>query len=302
MQFDQVIGIDLGGTAIKLGRFNCAGELLAELQVSTPQPAVPGAVTMALCEAVEQLDPDRQASVVGVGLPGPMDPAARVARICINLPGWENVPLAEWMESRLDRAVTLANDGNCAVVGEAWLGAARGFTDVVLLTLGTGVGGGVILNNQLFTGHNGAAAEPGLIVVQPDGPACNSGNQGSLEQYASIAALRRLCDREPLQLSALADAGDSEAIAIWSRYGSRLGVGVASLVYLFTPQLVLLGGGLAGAIHHFLPAVQDEVDARVQEVSREGLKILPCALGNGAGRLGAARLALQRLGGMMPSV
>lgn len=302
MQCDQVIGIDLGGTAIKLGRFNCAGELLAELQVSTPQPAVPGAVTMALCEAVEQLDPDRQASVVGVGLPGPMDPAARVARICINLPGWENVPLAEWMESRLDRAVTLANDGNCAVVGEAWLGAARGFTDVVLLTLGTGVGGGVILNNQLFTGHNGAAAEPGLIVVQPDGPACNSGNQGSLEQYASIAALRRLCDREPLQLSALADAGDSEAIAIWSRYGSRLGVGVASLVYLFTPQLVLLGGGLSGAIHHFLPAVQDEVDARVQEVSREGLKILPCALGNGAGRLGAARLALQRLGGMMPSV
>lgn len=302
MQCDQVIGIDLGGTAIKLGRFNCDGELLAELQVSTPQPAVPGAVTMALCEAVEQLDPDRQASVVGVGLPGPMDPAARVARICINLPGWENVPLAEWMESRLDRAVTLANDGNCAVVGEAWLGAARGFSDVVLLTLGTGVGGGVILNNQLFTGHNGAAAEPGLIVVQPDGPACNSGNHGSLEQYASIAALRRLCDREPLQLSALADAGDSEAIAIWSRYGSRLGVGVVSLVYLFTPQLVLLGGGLSGAIHHFLPAVQDEVDARVQEVSREGLKILPCALGNGAGRLGAARLALQRLGGMMPSM
>ena len=302
MQCDQVIGIDLGGTAIKLGRFNCSGELLAELQVSTPQPAVPGAVTMALCEAVEQLDPDHQASVVGVGLPGPMDPAARVARICINLPGWENVPLAEWMESRLDRAVTLANDGNCAVVGEAWLGAARGFTDVVLLTLGTGVGGGVILNNQLFTGHNGAAAEPGLIVVQPDGPACNSGNHGSLEQYASIAALRRLCDREPLQLSALADAGDPEAIAVWSKYGSRLGVGVASLVYLFTPQLVLLGGGLAGAIHHFLPAVQDEVHARVQEVSREGLRILPCALGNGAGRLGAARLALQRLGGMMPSV
>ena len=302
MQCDQVIGIDLGGTAIKLGRFSCAGELLAELQVSTPQPAVPGAVTMALCEAVEQLDPDRQASVVGVGLPGPMDPAARVARICINLPGWENVPLAEWMESRLDRAVTLANDGNCAVVGEAWLGAARGFTDVVLLTLGTGVGGGVILNNQLFTGHNGAAAEPGLIVVQPDGPACNSGNHGSLEQYASITALRRLCDREPQLLSALADAGDAEAVAVWSRYGSRLGVGVASLVYLFTPQLVLLGGGLAGAIHHFLPAVQDEVHTRVQKVSREGLRILPCALGNGAGRLGAARLALQRLGGMMSSV
>ena len=90
-----------------------------------------------------------------------MDAAARVARVCINLPGWEEVPLADWLESRLNRRVTLANDGNCAVVGEAWLGAARGVDDVVLLTLGTGVGGGVLLRGELFTGHNGAAAEPG---------------------------------------------------------------------------------------------------------------------------------------------
>ena len=96
------------------------------------------------------------------------------------------MPLSDWLESRLNRRVTLANDGNCAVVGEAWLGAARGVDDVVLLTLGTGVGGGVLLRGELFTGHNGAAAEPGLIGVQPDGPACNSGNRGSLEQFASI--------------------------------------------------------------------------------------------------------------------
>ena len=295
----QVIGIDLGGTAIKLARFTRSGELLAEAQLPTPQPAMPGAVTMALCEAVEQLDPHRHAGLVGIGLPGPMDTAARVARVCINLPGWEEVPLADWLEPRLERRVTLANDGNCAVVGEAWLGAAQGCGDVVLLTLGTGVGGGVLLNGSLFTGHNGAAAEPGLIGVDPEGPACNSGNRGSLEQFASIGALRRLSERDPRELGRAAEAGDPEALAVWSRYGSRLGVGITSLVYMFTPELVLLGGGLAGAAPHFLPALRREVETRVQAVSREGLRIEACALGNGAGRLGAARLALLRLGGMM---
>ena len=140
----QVIGVDLGGTAIKLARIRADGTVLAEAQCSTPQPAVPGAVTMALCDAIEQIDPEHAAEAVGIGLPGPMDAAARVARVCINLPGWEDVPLADWLESRLNRRVTLANDGNCAVVGEAWLGAARGVDDVVLLTLGTGVGGGVL--------------------------------------------------------------------------------------------------------------------------------------------------------------
>lgn len=295
----QVIGVDLGGTAIKLARFDAGGTVLAECEQATPQPATPGAVTMAISEAIEQLDPDREAGCVGVGLPGPMDAAARVARVCINLPGWEDVPLADWLESRLDRRVTLANDGNCAVVGEAWKGAAQGFDDVVLLTLGTGVGGGVLLSGQLFTGHNGAAAEPGLIGVTPDGPPCNSGNSGSLEQYASIAGLRRLCDQDPRQLSLLAEQGDPEALAVWQRYGTTLGVGVSSLVYVFTPQLVLLGGGLAGAAEYFLPAVRSEVTRRVQAVSRENLCIQACSLGNGAGRLGAACLALQRLGGMM---
>ena len=302
MDNGQVIGIDLGGTAIKLARFDHRGTLLGELEVATPQPAVPGAVTMALCDAVERLDPDGAAALVGVGLPGPMDAAARVARVCINLPGWEDVPLAEWLEVRLQRRVTLANDGNCAVVGEAWWGAAKGFSDVVLLTLGTGVGGGVLLGGQLFTGHNGAAAEPGLIGVDPDGPACNSGNRGSLEQFASIAALRRLCDREPRELSQAAADREPAALEVWERYGTRLGVGLSSLVYVFTPQLVLLGGGLAGAACHFLPAVRREVELRVQAVSREGLRIDACALGNGAGRLGAARLALLRLGGMMADV
>ncbi|EAR17491.1 ROK family protein [Synechococcus sp. W2B2] len=291
----RVLGVDIGGTALKLGLFDADGMLLADLQRPTPQPATPGSVCMELVEAIDTLDPERKAALVGIGLPGPMDAAARVARVCINLPGWEEVPLAAWLEPRLKRKVTLANDGNCALVGEAWKGAARGFQDVVLLTLGTGVGGGVMLGGTLFTGHNGAAAEPGLITLNPEGPDCNSGNQGSLEQFASISGLGRLSDEDPAVLAEAASRGDAEALTIWREYGRLLGIGITSLVYVFTPQLVLVGGGLAGASAHFLPAVRQEVAQRVQAVSREGLCIEACALGNGAGRLGAARLALQRL-------
>ncbi|MBM5788803.1 MAG: ROK family protein [Vulcanococcus sp.] len=292
----QLIGIDLGGTAIKLGRFSRSGELLAELQVPTPQPAMPGGVVMAIVEAVQRLDPDGLAPLVGVGLPGPMDAAGRVARVCINLPGWEQVPLAEWLEPQLQRRVTLANDGNCAVVGEAWTGAARGYDDVLLLTLGTGVGGGVLLGGQLFTGHGGAAAEPGLICVDPEGPPCNSGNRGSLEQFCSIGGLGRLSPLDPRELCRRADAGDAEALAVWRAYGRWLGIGLSSLVYVLTPRLVLIGGGLSAASAHFLPAAQAELEQRVQAESRAGLELRRAALGNGAGRLGAARLALDRLG------
>ena len=292
----QLIGIDLGGTAIKLGRFDRQGALLAELQVPTPQPAMPGAVAVALADAVQQLDPDRLAPLVGIGLPGPMDAAGRVARVCINLPGWQQVPLAEWLEPQLQRRVTLANDGNCALVGEAWRGAAQGFRDVLLLTLGTGVGGGVLLGGQLFTGHGGAAAEPGLIGVDPEGPPCNSGNRGSLEQYCSIAGLGRLSPLDPAELCRLADGGDPQALAVWQRYGRWLGIGLSSLVYVLTPELVLIGGGLSAASHHFLPAVLAELEQRVQAESRAGLEVRRAALGNGAGRLGAARLGLDRLG------
>jgi glucokinase len=250
---------------------------------------------MAVVEAVQQLDPDGLATCVGVGLPGPMDAAGRVARVCINLPGWEQIPLAEWLEPQLQRRVTLANDGNCAVVGEAWHGAARGYSDVLLLTLGTGVGGGVLLGGSLFTGHGGAAAEPGLICIDPEGPACNSGNRGSLEQFCSIGALARESPLSPQELCRLADQGDAEALAIWQRYGRRLGVGLSSLIYVLTPELVLIGGGLSAASEHFLPAALAEVEQRVQIESRQGLELRRCALGNGAGRLGAARLALDRL-------
>jgi glucokinase len=295
-QPDQLIGVDLGGTAIKLGRFDRDGTLLEALVVPTPRPAVPGAVTVAIVEAIAQLDPQQLAPWVGIGHPGPSDRHCRVARSAINLPGWRDVPLADWLEPLLDRRVTCANDANCALIGERWHGAARGGGDVVLLTLGTGVGGAVLLAGQLFTGHGGAAAEPGLIGLQPDGPSCNSGNRGSLESFCSMAGLARLSPLDPPELCRRAEAGDPQALAVWQAYGRLLGIGISSLLYLFTPELLLIGGGLSAATAYFLPALWQEVEARVLAVSREGLRIERCALGNGAGRLGAARLALERFG------
>ena len=291
----QLIGVDLGGTAIKLGRFDEDVTLLAEMEVATPRPSVPGAVAVAIADAIEHLDPEGLAGRVGIGLPGPTDAAGRVARLAINLEGWQDVPLADWLEPELERPVTLANDANCAMVGEAWLGAAQGCANAILLTLGTGVGGGIWLNGALYTGPGGAAGELGLIGVDPEGAACRSGNSGSLEQHCSIGALARLSPLEPLELCRRAEAGEAEALAVWERYGHWLGVGLSSLLYVLTPERVLIGGGLSGAFPHFLPAVWREIEARVLPPSREGLVIQRCTLGNGAGRLGAARLALDRL-------
>ncbi|MBE9211076.1 ROK family protein [Nostoc sp. LEGE 06077] len=295
MDQPEVIGIDIGGTAIKLGRFSQDGTCLKCLTVATPQPATPEAVLAVIVDAIAQIDPDNQTIAIGVGMPGPADAAGRIAKIAINLPGWLDVPLAEWLEIKTGKPTVIANDANCAGVGEAWLGAGRNLKNFILLTLGTGVGGAIILDGKLFIGHQGAAGELGLISFNPEGPMCNSGNQGSLEQYASIIAIRRRTGKEPDQLGALAQAGDAEALAFWQEYGRDLGIGLVSLVYVLTPQAIVIGGGVSASFEFFLPAAKVEIERRVMYTSRTGLQILPAQLGNSAGMVGAAKLAWQKI-------
>lgn len=291
---DQVIGIDLGGTAIKLGRFDWQGNCLQSLTLPTPQPATPEAVLLAIVEAIDSLDPNRQTVAIGVGTPGPADAAGRIARVAINLDGWRDIPLADWLEAKTDRPTILANDANCAGLGEFWLGAGKHFHHVILLTLGTGVGGAIILDGKLFVGHDGAAGELGLITLSPDGPECNSGNRGSLEQYASIRAIRRRTGLEPDELGVRAAAGDAAAIEFWQEYGRDLGAGIASLVYVLTPQAVIIGGGVSASAKFFFPAIEAELERRVLPSSRAGLQLLQAELGNQAGMVGAAKLAWQK--------
>jgi len=291
---NDVIGIDVGGTAIKLGRFTTDGTCLQSLALTAPQPTTPEAVLAVLVDAIAQIDPDNQSVAIGVGTPGPADAAARIAKIAINLPGWIDVPLADWLETKTGKPTVIGNDANCALLGEAWLGAGRQFQNLILLTLGTGVGGAIMLNGKLFVGHQGAAGELGLISFNPDGPICNSGNQGSLEQYASATAIRRRTLKEPIELGILAEQGDIGALTFWQEYGKCLGIGLTSLVYVLTPEAIVIGGGISGSFEFFFPAVKAEIEKRVQPLSREGLQILPAQLGKFAGMVGAAKLAWQK--------
>ncbi len=299
----EVIGIDLGGTAIKLGRFRQDGTCLQSLSVATPQPATPTAVVEAMVEAITSLsseeahlDPKQKAIAIGVGTPGPADAAGRIARVAINLAGWSDVPLADMLETKTGCPTVLANDANCAGLGEAWLGAGRRFRNLILLTLGTGVGGAIILDGKLFTGHQGTAAELGLITLNPDGPMCNSGNQGSLEQYVSVQAIRRRTGKEPAELGVLAKDGEKFALEFWESYGRDLGIGLTSLIYVLTPEAIVIGGGVSASAEFFFPTALAEIERRVLPSSRADLQLLRAELGNQAGMVGAAKLAWQKVG------
>ena len=295
MEKPSVIGLDLGGTAIKLGQFLADGTCINSLTVATPQPATPEAVVKSMVEAIAQLTPTGNCLALGVGTPGPADKSGRIAKGAINLSGWQDVPLADWLEAQTGLPTTVANDANCAGLGEAWLGAGKDYQNLIMLTLGTGVGGAIILNGHLFTGHLGAAAELGLITLNFDGPVCNSGNNGSLEQYGSIQAIRRMTGKEPAELGELAERGDKPTLEFWESYGCLLGAGLASLIYVLTPEAIVIGGGISGSTKFFFPATLEEIERRVLLSSRENLQLLTAKLGNQAGMVGAAKLAWELL-------
>lgn len=279
---------------MKLGQFDPSGNCLRALVVPTPQPALPEAVLAVMVEAIAELDPMQQSVAIGVGTPGPADATGRIAQLAINLPGWQNVPIADWLEAKTGRPTIIDNDANCAGLGECWRGAGRLFRNLILLTLGTGVGGAIILNGELFTGHQGAAGELGLITLNPDGPPCNSGNNGSLEQYVSVQAIRRRTGLDPAELGQQAKRGDRQAIEFWQSYGRDLGAGLASLIYVLTPEAVIFGGGVSASAEFFLPTVEAEINRRVLLPSRQQVQLRTAALGNQAGMVGAAKLAYRK--------
>jgi glucokinase len=292
----EVIGIDLGGTATKFGRFLVDGTCTQSLSVPTPQPARPDAVIDTIVYAIEKLAPDlSDIAAIGIGTPGPADVMGRVAQIAINLEGWVDIPVATLLQSRTGIPTIVANDGNCAGMGEKWLGAGRDYCDFVLLTLGTGVGGAVFLNGELFTGRAGSAGELGLITLDAAGHPCNSGNRGSLEQFLSGQAIRRITGKKPKLMGELAAAGDPAALEFWESYGRNLGVGLASIIYILTPEVAIIGGGISASAKFFLPAAEREIEQRVMEVSRPDFKIVAAQLGNQAGIAGAAKLAWEML-------
>ncbi len=305
------IGIDLGGTNMVVGAVDEAGMPAAVLSVPTRRQLSPAALLDDVARCVQDCLASAGLSLadcagLGIGCPGSCDTAAGLVRRAPNL-NWTDVPVRRLLRERLGLPVALANDADCAALGEALFGAARGHSSALLITLGTGVGGGLVLDGNIYAGHRGLGGEFGHMCIIPDGVRCGCGQAGCWEAYASATALVRqaseaaahhpgsLLNALPVldgkAVYAAASAGDAAAMAVTAQYAGYVALGLANLINALAPEIVLLGGGVAGAGAALLDPVRAGVQARFFHRNPALLpEILPAALGGDAGYRGAAAL------------
>jgi glucokinase len=283
---DFSIGVDLGGTNLRIAAVDEHGVLLEKVTLGTQVALGRDRVIHDMCEAIRHLAHKYEGSGalqgIGIGVPGIIDMKTGTLRESPNLPGWAESPVRTQIEQMLGTRVILENDANAAAFGENWLGAARHVDDMAMLTLGTGVGGGIVLGRVIWHGMTGMAGEFGHITVEPEGVQCKCGNRGCLEQYASATAVVRMA-REAIEqriapgLSHAASAnpefsakavynlaiqGDGEAKKIFRRVGRALGIVIADLVNALNLPMYVVGGGVSSAWEAFSPAIFDELRKR----------------------------------------
>lgn len=314
------LGIDVGGTKILGVVVDDAGAVLAEEKVATPVGEE--AVLDAAADLGERLRvATGPVGAAGIGAAGLVDRSG-VLRVSPNLPGVADAPLGEGLARRLGVPVAADNDATCAAWGEFHLGAARGTADAVVLTLGTGIGGGFVANGVLVRGASGFAGEPGHMVVDPDGPPCPCGRRGCWERYASGSGLGRLAreaahaglasrvvelaggDAEDVRgehVTAAAAEGDGQAQAVLERFGWWIALGAANLVNLLDPEVVVIGGGLAAAGELVLAPTRAAFGDLVMAARhRPEVPLVGTVLGPRAGAVGAALLGRDRAEGRAP--
>ncbi len=312
----EALGLDVGGTKINGLRIARDGTVLGRATVPTPADDAEATIASMVDVARRLLGP--QVVAVGVGAAGMVDAVRGVLRFAPNL-AWRELPIADRMREALGLPCELDNDANVAAWGEWRFGAGRGYRHMLLVTVGTGIGGGIVAGRRLFRGAHGFAAEIGHIIVEPDGPLCGCGNRGCWEQVASGTAIGRLGARaarehpgsrlaaivgghgEAVTGRIVTDAaleGDEVAVGVLAEVGRRLGEGIAGLVNVLDPQVVVIGGGAVRAGDLLLgPARAAFLDAVEAVEHRPDVPILPAQLGSDAGAVGAAALALEELGG-----
>lgn len=301
VQASHAIGVDLGGTKILAGVVNRDGSIVRRHERATPQDSQEHVLTELEAAVAELLDDSIGA--VGFGVPSPIDQAQGLVVRCVNLP-LENALLRDRMHERFGVPVGLDNDANAAGIGEWQAGAGRGEDDIVMLTLGTGVGGGVISGGKPFRGRNGAGAELGHVVIVHDGRPCQGActGRGHLETYASGSAATDAA-RETFGPSAdahrlvrLANEGDAKAKDLLEDVGRHLGSGIGSFVNIFGPRLVILGGGFGVAAYDYLRGPAEEVMRReALEPMRSAVRIAKAELGTAAGLIGAGFVGFEAL-------
>lgn len=309
------VGIDLGGTQLRVGVADGHGRLRTVLRRPTNAEQGREHVIDALVAGVKDAlaeDGTRPASVraLGIGLPGPLDPARGVVISPANLPGFINVPLNKILSRRLGIRSYLHHDAHLAAFAEYRLGAARGARDLVYVTVSTGIGAGLILDGKLYSGAHGMAGEVGHIVVQANGPLCTCGNRGCVEALASGTGIARAAlELAPQQArSALhgldtptaadvvraARREDDLALHILDAAGTALGIAMGTLINLFNPELIVLGGSVINAGALLLSPMRRSMDASSWKAARRGLRIVKPALGPDVGVIGAVEYARLR--------
>ncbi len=316
-----ILGLDIGGTKLAAGIVTLEGVEIAQDRTPTQVEEGPTAVIDRLIELSRSVV--RQAGITmdqviaaGVGCGGPLDPTTGIIKDPPNLPGWTDVPLVHILQEALQVPVYLENDANAGALGEHRFGAGRGVANLVYLTISTGIGGGIIINNRLYAGENGNAGEIGHMVVAYNGRPCNCGGKGCLEAYASgtsIAARAReaVASGEPSILASLAGgveqitaehleqaihAGDPLATRLWVETTEILGVGIASVINIFNPRRVVLGGGITNVGSLLFDPVRAIALSRAMGPLAKVVEIVPAQLGGQVGVLGAAAVAMERLG------
>lgn len=306
-----VFGIDIGGTTIKMGLFDAAGEVLDKWEIETRthnngENIVPDIAKAVKAKMEEKGIATEDVIGAGVGVPGPVNDSG-IVQGCVNL-GWGKVNVNKDLGERLGMKVNAGNDANVAALGEMWKGGGQGYRHLVVATLGTGVGGGIIIDGKIVNGFAGAAGEIGHIHVQDGEEAtCGCGNKGCLEQYASATGIVRLAERKlaSTTVKTKLKAGNVTAKDVWDavkdgdliaqhiadEFGQYLGKGLAAITAVTNPEVIVIGGGVSKAGEVLIEYVQKYYKEYVFPGSRE-TKFALATLGNDAGIFGAAKLVL----------
>lgn len=293
----QYLGIDIGGTAVKLGLVDEQGQVLARQEQSVSFDGYKTPVLDTVLAAARQFAADHPAELAGIGVSATGQIDSRqgiVAGTCGNLPNYIGSPIKAVLEEAFGLPVTVANDANCMTLGEVWAGAAKGYTDVIGVTLGTGVGGGILTGGRLLEGARGLGGELGHCRVHArDGVLCTCGASGCWERYAATTALVRsavtldpkFCDGRAI--FAAAQAGDVRVLALLEDWIDEIAQGLAGLVHIFNPQLILIGGGVSAQQELLIDPLAAKVKASVMPAFAQGLELRAAQLHNDAGLVGA---------------
>lgn len=316
MDRELAIGLDLGGTNIKGILLDSDGNIYTNTDIPTEAGDGPESVARRMAGMISVLEQaakkaGRKATGVGIGIPGLPDQGTGDVVFAPNL-GWKNVPLLKLLTTTVTLPVILENDANTAALGEQWLGAGRGSANMIMITIGTGIGGGLILNGKLYTGANGSAGEIGHTVINPQGPPCSCGRRGCLETYTSATAMIRmareaieqgkktcLTSKDKIEARDIVTAalqGDETSAGIVDFAAQYLGIGIANMINILNPDKVVVGGGVAGAGDILFEPLISSVRQWSLEANVDAVKIVPAQLGNNAGCIGAASLALKQKG------